>query len=464
MTKRIVAVLVGITAVVLVALEVPLAVSFERQRTAEASTELERDAFAIGDLVEDHLETGESAALSATARSYQEQRRGRALIVDRKGIALADSDPTEDIGDSVGRSFADRPEIAQALAGHTAIVTRRSTTLGQTLLVVAAPVRSGGRVLGAIRVSRPRSDLDREVRQYQLALAAIALVTIVVATGLGFAVGRWATGALVGLQVAAARLERGDLDSRAPATVGPPEVRELSARFNAMAARLAGLVRSSQEFAADASHQLRTPLTAVRLRLDNLAATSGDEEAVDAVLRDIDRLDRTIDTLLAFTRLDQEPTHATAIPAGDALRARAVMWGPVAAESGVDVVVTDGDSTSVSFDPNHLEQVLDNLIANALDAAPAGSTIELRATPVDENVEIHVTDHGVGLDEADRVRAFDRHWGLRRDGTGLGLAIVTRLCSHNRAAIRLDETPGGGVDAVVAARRVAVAHQAEQPT
>lgn len=461
MTGRIVAVLLAVTVVVLIALEVPLAVSFERQRTTEATTELERDALAIGDLVEDHLERAEVSALGGAVRSFEAQRGARALIVDGDGVALADSDPTEEVGASVGRNFADRPEIAQALAGQTAIVTRRSATLGETLLVVAVPVRSGGQVLGAVRVSQSRGDIDREVRRYELALAGIALVTMAVAGGLGYGVGRWATRALGDLQGVAARLERGQLEARASTVSGPPEVRDLAERFNAMAERLGSLVRSSQDFAADASHQLRTPLTAVRLRLDNLAVTSGDEAAVDAVLHDIDRLERTIDALLAFTRLEHQPTQPGPVPVAEVLRARAEVWAPAAEESRISLRVAVDDGACASFDRNHLEQVLDNLIANALDAAPAGTAIELQGRTVGDTVEIHVTDHGAGLDEADRVRAFDRHWSLRPDGTGLGLAIVTRLCTSNRASARLDATPGGGVDAVVVARRVPLGAPAE---
>jgi signal transduction histidine kinase len=321
---------------------------------------------------------------------------------------------------------------------------------------VAAPVRSSGKVLGAVRVSRSRDEIDEQVLHYQLALGAIAVLSLLGCVGLGYAVGRWATGSLAGLQRTAGRLERGDLDSRAPVGVGPPEVQDLSVSFNAMAERLGSLVRSSQDFAADASHQLRTPLTAVRLRLDNLAATSGDEEEVEAVLRDITRLEQTIDALLAFTRLDRQPTQPAVLPVGDALRERAVVWSPAADESSVTVEVGDRGTPGarIEFDPNHLEQVLDNLLANAVDAAPHGSTVELWAQAQGDHVEIHVTDHGPGLDAANRERAFDRHWGMRPGGTGLGLAIVERLCANNRATVSLEETPGGGVDAVVVARRI----------
>jgi signal transduction histidine kinase len=465
MAARIVAALVTVTLLVLIALEVPLAVAFEDQRTTEATTELERDALAIGDLVEDDLERGETAALAGAVAEYQADQGARAVIVDPAGTVLADSEPTADVGEPVGRSFATRPEIVEALAGKVTTVTRHSDTLGETLLIVAAPVRSGVRVLGAVRVSRSREEIDEEVLRYRLALAGIAVLSIGGCIGLGYAVGRWATGPLAGLQRAASRLERGDLDSRAPLGVGPPEVREVSASFNAMAERLAVLVRSSQDFAADASHQLRTPLTAVRLRLDNLAATSGDGAEVDAILGDIARLEQTIDALLAFTRLDRQPTQPAAIRVGEALRERAEVWGPSAEEVEVTVETIDDEvlGARIEFDPNHLEQVLDNLIANALEASPPGSTIELWARGRGDEVEVHVTDHGAGLDELDRERAFDRHWGMRAGGTGLGLAIVERLCSNNRATVTLEEAPGGGVDAVVVVRRQVAVDVPEEP-
>lgn len=457
MTKRMVAVLVAVTVVVLFALEVPLAVSFERQRNTEAATALERDALAIGDLIEDHLEKSQRQEVARVAESYADQRDGRIVIVDPEGVALADSSPSPGLGETVGRSFKDRPEIVSALAGRTTTLTRHSNTLGESLLVVAAPIRSGGRVLGAVRVSRSRSDIDAEVHRYQLALVAIALLTLAVASGLGYGVGRWASRPLADLRLAAVQIERGDLKARAPTGAGPPEVRDLSVRFNAMAERLSVLVKSSQEFAADASHQLRTPLTALRLRLDNLAAAGADGDAVEGALQDVGRLNRTIDALLAFTRIEQEPSQARTVDVGEAVESRASFWQEAAADKGVsldlDTMAIAAGHSSVVFDPNHLEQVLDNLIANAIEAAPPGSTIEMSVREVGEAVEVHVTDHGAGLSAADRVRAFDRHWGLRPDGTGLGLSIVTRLCAHNRASARLDETVGGGLDAVIVASR-----------
>lgn len=451
MTRRVILVLASVAVVLLVALEVPLAVSFERQRTSELTTELQRDALAVGDTVEDALEVGAPLDASRMLAAYQRDTGGRVLIVDRNGVGLADSDPTEGVGPSVGRSFASRPEIAAALTGQTGTATRHSQTLGETLVVVAVPVRSGDRILGAVRISHARSDVDAAVRHYQLALVVIALVILSVALGLGYAVGRWASRPLRNVQHAAAALGDGDLAARAQEGVGPPEVQDLAVRFNQMAGRLGRLIEASQVFATDASHQLRTPLTALRLRVDNLSSSARGARELAPLLVEIDRLERIIDGLLALGRADREPTHPVAVPLAALCHRCVDTWQ--AAADGLQLRADVDPDLYASFDPDHLEQVLDNLVANAIDAVPAGSAIEITAVPRGRTVEVHVTDHGPGMTPGERVRALERHWHQRPGGTGLGLAIVQRLCQQNNATIRLDETPGGGLDAVVVAAR-----------
>jgi len=102
--------------------------------------------------------------------------------------------------------------------------------------------------------------------------------------------------------------------------------------------------------------------------------------------------------------------------------------------------------------PGHVEQILDNLLANALDATPAGGNVSLSATRVANSIEIHVIDDGPGMSLPDRERAFDRFWrheGAPHGGSGLGLAIVAQLARMSGGTARLDASPGGGIDAVV---------------
>ena len=122
-------------------------------------------------------------------------------------------------------------------------------------------------------------------------------------------------------------------------------------------------------------------------------------------------------------------------------------------EDGADGAGMDAAAWIIA--PFRPSRTLDNLLANAVAASPAASTIDVRLRRSAEDpdtVALHVTDHGAGMSAAARARATERHWHRSESGHGLGLAIVTRLCEHNRATLRLDETPGGGLDAVVVLR------------
>lgn len=130
-------------------------------------------------------------------------------------------------------------------------------------------------------------------------------------------------------------------------------------------------------------------------------------------------------------------------------------WAPLAAEQGVHLSVT-ADSQNLlrlSLVPGHLDQILDNLIDNALDASRSGDTIELWAAALASGAEIHVTDHGRGMSAAERLRAFDPFWqnpdGHSNGSAGLGLAIADQLARACRGSITLEETPNGGTDAVI---------------
>jgi hypothetical protein len=151
-SRRILAGYLSLALVVLIALEVPLAVTFRRSEQADLSAKVERDAVAVASLVEDILQTsaGTTAPLKRLATRYGANTGGRVVVVDRRGVSLVDQ------GAPVGRDLSTRPEIATALAGTVESGTRYSQTLGHGLLYVAVPVSSGGTVYGAVRITYPR--------------------------------------------------------------------------------------------------------------------------------------------------------------------------------------------------------------------------------------------------------------------------------------------------------------------
>jgi signal transduction histidine kinase len=462
---RLVAAFLAVTAVVLAILVVPLGITTADREEEDLVAAMQRDAFALADLVEDTLEGTDEIDMVSVAERYTESTGARLVIVDAEGIAVADSDSPS--ADAIGRSFAGRDEFASALAGEVATGSRTSETLGTTLLYVAVPVASAGDIYGALRVSYPRDEVDERARNYWLALGGIAVVSLLAAGGLGVALAGWVVRPLSRLEAAAGSLGAGDLTVRAAAVGGPPEVRELARAFDDMAARLEQVVGSQEAFVADASHQLRTPLTALRLRIEN-AATDVDGVARDellAALEETGRLSRLVDGLLALARADRVSPLQSATPVSlhEVAEERVAAWEPAAAELDIDLVLdapaASDDDVLVLVDRERLLQVVDNLVANAVDAvagSAGGGSVRVGVERDGSWLALHVTDDGPGLDAAQRERAFDRFWrapsvvaDARFGGTGLGLAICRRLVEADGGTIELDEAATGGIDAVV---------------
>jgi signal transduction histidine kinase len=208
---------------------------------------------------------------------------------------------------------------------------------------------------------------------------------------------------------------------------------------------------------------LRTPLTALRLALDNVVDGADDPDSVredaERATAEVVRMTRLVNGLLALARADAETTGAEPVTVGPLVAGRLEVWRPVAEERGVTLShAAAGPGVTALTTPGHLEQILDNLLANALDFSPAGSAVTVESTVTGDTVTIAVIDAGPGLSAAGRERAFDRFWrgpGRReRPGSGLGLAIVKQLVTDDGGTVRLDEAPGGGLAVHVELRGV----------
>ena len=445
MTRRLLLSYLSITAFVLLIIELPLGITFARAERDRLIAAVERDATVLATVVEDTLEAGATSGLDPVAAGYQDRTSGRVVVVDRRGVTVADSDPPA----PGRRDLSTRPEIAAALRGQHTAGFRSSATLGSDFLYVAVPVASQGLVYGAVRITYPTATVDARVRRVWLALAVVPLV--------GFARARSIPRPMRDLELATAVLARGELEARAPADRGPPEVRGLAAAFNDMAARLGRLLDTQRAFVADASHQLRTPLTALRLRLENLEATIPPAAAGDlqAAAAETGRLARLVDGLLTLARAEAAPTRREVVDLVTVVTDRRAVWAPLAAEQDVELTFQPGPAAPVWAVPGALEQVLDNLLANALRSTPTGNQIDLAIRQAGGWVELHVTDHGPGMPTDQRQRAFDRFWrapSADPDGTGLGLAIVRQLLEASGGTAELRPNPGGGLDAVARLR------------
>lgn len=454
MSRRLLFGYLGLTVLVLAVLEVPLAITQARTARADLTAKVERDAVALGSLAQDAVRARDPEALGRVreiAGDYTADTGGRVIVTGRRGLSLVDT--SGDFG--LGRDFSTRPEIAAALGGTVVSGIRDSDTLGTRLLYVAVPVASSGVVDGAVRITYPTSELDDRVLRYRLTLLAIAGIVLIGATGIGVLLARWITRPLRQVETTAAEFGRGNLAARAP-VAGPPEVRELAHSFNDTAAKLESLLHSQEQFVADASHELRTPLTALRLRLENLERDTPESGRADveAAIDEAERLNGMVDDLLALARADATEAQAEPIDLAELVKSRAEAWDAYAGERGVRVVAESAGKPIARAGRSRVEQIVDNLLSNALEVSPRGASVRLLAESGREGMRLRVVDEGPGMTAVERGRAFDRFWRGKHDGagSGLGLAIVKRLAEADDGTVELREAEGGGIDAVVTLR------------
>ena len=456
MSRRLLLSYLSLTIVVLAVLEVPLGIVNARSERRDLEGRVERDAVAVASLAEGAV-TQRSAdglqPLRDLAARYQADTGGRIVIVDRNGTALVDPDPLV----PGTRNFSSRPEIAAALRGEYASGVRHSESLGVELLYVAAPIAAAGVVGGAVRVSYPMTEVDRRILRYWLALAGIAAVVLAIASAVALRFARTISRPLAQVQEAASAAGGGDLTARAPVVEGPPEVRELGLEFNDMIAKVESLLHSQQDFVADASHQLRTPLTALQLRLENLerdVAPEGQAD-LDGALAEVERLTALVEALLELARADAGVAPSGRVDLGAEVEERVSAWRALAEERSVELVARHAALPSARASPVRLRQVLDNLIDNAVEASPPGGTVEVETAANGDWLEVCVRDEGPGMTAEERARAFDRFWRSRRNGpgTGLGLAIARRLVEADGGEIELGDARDGGLEIRVRLRR-----------
>ena len=464
MKRRLLFSYLSITAFVLLVLEIPLGVSYANSVERRLTSDLQHDAFSLAIRSQEPLDSAtvgssQARALQLLAGRYQDSAGGRVVIVDGRGRSVADSDATS----PTGRDFSTRPEIQRALDGAEVSGTRSSRTLGTKLLYVALPVGSANGIQGVVRITYPASIVDDQIRHIWLLLAATGGVVLGIVFLASLILARSMTKPLGDLEQAAVGLGRGDLSTRAEVPKGPAELTVLAESFNSTAGRLEQLVGAQRAFIADASHQLRTPLAAMRLRLENLEADvhGAAAEDLEGALAEVSRLSRLVDGLLVLARAEHSASAPTPVFVDEVLDGRCEAWDAFAAEKHVLIEAAVEGAPVALVTPGRLEQVVDNLLNNALEVAPAGSAVRMVAGTRDDWVEVRVSDEGPGMSAEERARAFDRFWQsapARRDGRpnghfGLGLSIVRELVVGDGGEISLVPSGSGGLEVVVRMRR-----------
>lgn len=448
-----------VTVLAIVALAVPLSLSLRDRVDAEVRSQARGQADLLAVASSGMLQPADVERLGPLTRKAAATVHGRVLVVDAQGRLVADSG-----GRARGASYAGRPEIAAALRGGSPQTVRRSASLGLDLLATARPVVRGGRVVGAVRITQSLSDVGaaktRTQRQLFLVGAVVLLIGLLAAGLLGAATAR----PLRRLERTARRVAHGDFSARAREE-GSAEQRSLARSFNEMTERLGVLLRTQQRFVADASHQLRTPLTGLRLRIEAAGAPGRTDAAraadLEAATAEVDRLAALVEDLLALSRADEHRAAAGPCDLGAAAIAAADRFGDAAAQAGVAIGVSGaGRDVTGWCAPEDLARALDALVENALAYGADGGVVELVVAPG----RIEVRDRGPGLAPGEAEDVFDRfHRGSaaqRAHGTGLGLPIARALARSWGGDAQLAGREGGGAVATLVVPGRAAAREA----
>ena len=425
-----------------VALIVPLAVSLRDRVDAEVRLEARTEAEAVASRTVSVIAPPNLARLKSLASTAAEAVSGRVVIVNKSGQIVADSDGAA----ALGSSFANRPEIAAALTGHVSQVKRYSTTLSAEILATAVPVYTGSSPGGAVRVTQSVNSVNAAIRRAWLGLALIGLLVIVLGLVAGAVIARRITRPIVRLDEAARRVADGDLT--AAATVeGSTEQRALATSFNTMTERLNVLLAAQREFVADASHQLRTPLAGMRLRLEEARAQATDAEQsqeLDAAIAEVDRLALIVNELLELSRAGEGKPPLAVTDCATALHGAFERWRAAGANVGCAVQLGSIEETQFACHRSDVDRILDAVLENALAYAP-GTPVELSAAAG----VIRVSDGGPGLGDGEGEALFERfHRGeagrVGPPGTGLGLSIVRELARRWGGDVEIADSPAGG--------------------
>ena len=432
---------------ILIALEVPLALNLARRVDAEVRNDASGQAHVVA--AEASGSMGDRAQLQRIAKSAATDLGARVIVVDRAGMARADSSGTS------ARSYASRPEIKTALAGGTAQGERHSDTLGANLLYTAVPVTNRGRTVGAVRVTQSVAAVSDRVRRSVLALVGVGLAALLLGLVLAWFLADSLSRPLRRLAQTARRIEEGDLEARAEVT-GPREQQEVALAFNDMTERLSVVLAAQREFVANASHQLRTPLTGLRLRLEAATAKAESpelERELAAAEQEVERLARLLNTLLMLARTGQSPAAGSLVSVGLACKHADERWESRAEQRGQRLKLVHGDDVVVLSSEEDLAIMLDNLIENALHYSPPESTVGVEYGREGSDAYLAVLDEGPGLAAGEEEALFERFArgsaSGSSPGTGLGLAIVQTLAERWGGRANLANRPEGGTRAEV---------------
>ncbi|MGH3313919.1 MAG: sensor histidine kinase [Streptomyces sp.] len=449
MRNRLLLLLIVLLSGALLALGFPLAAS-------QAAAEQQR---AVVDRIDD---TARFAALAQFVASPSEESERRSILREeleryhslyginvgvfyRDGNAMGVAPGSWKVpGDGQGADA-----FAEALAGRRSHDPKQVWPWQEGRIAVASPVIRDGDVAAVVLTDSPTGQLRSRILRDWLPIAVGEAAALLLAVGAALRMTGWVLRPVRTLDRAAHEIALGQYKCRVAASGGPPELQRLARSFNEMADNVEGVLEQQRAFVADASHQLRNPLSALLLRIELLGLElPGADEEFASVQAEGKRLARVLDDLLDLALAEHASADLRLTDVAEVAAERVEAWRPVAERKGVTLASAGQPAATGWADPVALSSALDAVVDNAVKFSPEGESVTVSVASEGERVTVEVADAGPGLSQSELERIGDRFWRSNRhqnvSGSGLGLSITRALLSAGGADIAYrPNTPRG---------------------
>ncbi len=431
----------------------------------KVSEDLESDATLVGDLLSADLIAGRREVIQRQTVRLAEKLGRRITIFDKQGRVLGDSQSNPDPMEN----HADRLEIAEALGSGFGQSTRFSDVQNYNMKYVAVRVSRDDEVLGVVRFALPLSQVQLEKRTIYRVVLWGAVAAVAIALTVAYFLSRSITLPIRQMKETAEQIAKGNFQPRVRIK-SRDELGELADSLNTMANELQQKIedlrrmdRIRTDFVANVSHELRTPLTLIKGYTETLQSEAiADKDKADRFLSVIkehtDRLGNIVEDLLTLSELqsakdltDRERFNLKAL-VGDVVLG---FGHAISSKKQTLKVNPQGDDFSINADRDKIEQVLVNLIDNAVKYTGESGRIDLVVEGLDREIRITVRDTGVGIAKEHIDRIFERFYradkarSRKLGGTGLGLSIAKHIVLAHNGRITIDSDLGRGTTVTV---------------
>lgn len=441
--------------IAVIAVLIPVAQSIADSRTQQVS--LQRSA-ALDQVVQrarTALVQNQAASLQTYLDRFHAVYGESVMVLDDRGVPVAAAGtlvPDDRVSGIVGAAARAIPQLDLP----------RVTPWAPSTALVAVPVIAAGDLsTGVVVLEVDLTAAKAEVTWAWVVVGVIGLLLLAALMGASLLWTRWVLRPVRALDSAVAALTAHRDPTPLP-PMGPPELRRLSRAFDAMTAEVESSLEQQRGFVADASHQLRTPLAAIRLRVDGLPREGDAADDLSAVDDDLDRLEHTVERMLTLANAEHRASarsHGFDAARDDGVVRECTVSAASLADrhrrrltdAGLTLRADDDALVTAPCAQADLEEIVDVLLDNAAKYAGAGAEVCVHFVPDAAGVALVVEDSGTRLTDADLERMGTRFWRSTaqpsRPGTGLGLAIVAQLMRAAGGRLDLSRAAAGGLAA-----------------